>query len=164
MFVSKNHIHPSSLLCNGNFLLIFIFYIGFSWYLHEISILFSEDLQKEIVQLFSDILFYWYISLKINFLSHYLLLTPVLPFSSCGFQITLSVFFLAPWTDSMLSSLFILSAFVHFLSFLCFIFMLLLLIYSRWLLEFLVIHFTVVSFTVGEIKEIKLRMMTESFF
>ena len=122
LFIS-NHIHPSSLLCNGNFLYWFLFIFTLDFHF-----IFQKIFRKRLVTFFWHFFFFADIFLWKKFPSHYLLLTPVLPFSSCGFQITLFFFFfLASWTHSMLSSLFILSAFVHFLSFLCFIFRLLLL-------------------------------------
>lgn len=73
----------------------------------DFHFIFQKIFRKNVRNFFSDILFYWYF-LKINFrlITSYSLL--FWPFSSCGFQITLSVFF-SSWTDSMLSSLFILS-------------------------------------------------------
>ena len=56
---------------------------------------FSEDLQKEIGNFFLTFfltnIFLWK-KVSCHFLSHYFLLTPVLPFSSRGFQITLFSF------------------------------------------------------------------------
>ena len=98
-------------------------YIKFPFY-------FSEDLQKEIGNFFltfffADIFPWKKFPITSCLITSYSLLSCL--FLLVDFKLPYFFLFLASWTHSMLSSLFILSAFVHFLSFLCFIFRLLLL-------------------------------------